>query len=201
MTEHYFSGQPQAAHDLRQVKAVLRGKSYVFTTDAGVFSKGRIDPGTRLLAEAMEIQPGDMVLDMGCGYGPLGVVAGNLAAKGQVLMVDVNQRAVELARRNLQQNGVTNAQALVGDGFAAVEGLSFDVILMNPPIRAGKAVVYALIRQAKDHLKEGGRFYVVVQTKQGAKSMKREIEEQFGNAGDIEREGGYRVILARKEAD
>lgn len=198
MTEHYYTGQPQVEHDLREITAILRGKRFVFTTDAGVFSKGRIDAGTRLLAETMEIHPGDTVLDMGCGYGPLGVVAGGLAKEGRVLMVDVNQRAVELTRRNLQQNGVTNARVLAGDGFAVVEERDFDVILMNPPIRAGKAVVYALIGEARDHLKEGGRLYVVVQTKQGAKSMMREIEEQFGNAEDIEREGGYRVILARR---
>lgn len=136
MSQHYYSQQPEARHDRRSIDTELRGKRLRFTSDAGVFSKGDIDHGSRVLIEAMEILEDAKVLDVGCGYGPIGISAAHLASKGHVTMIDINSRAVELARENAQHNGIRNVTVMESDVLSAVEGQTFDVILTNPPIRA-----------------------------------------------------------------
>lgn len=196
MSEHYYTSRPSAAHEETSFDATLRGMTFRFVTDAGVFSRDRVDFGSLLLIEAMRIGAADTVLDLGCGYGPIGMVAARLAPEGFIYMVDVNERAVELARRNLAANGIANAEVRVGDGLAAVPGIAFDVILTNPPIRAGKATVYRLLEEARAALKPGGSLWVVIQTKQGAPSMKRKLAELFGNVTDVDRKAGYHVFTA-----
>src|SRR5512144_331811 len=117
--EHYFSRRPTAEGGARELTLALRGHEFLFHTEAGVFSRARIDPGTKLMLQHLAIEPADRVLDLGCGYGAVGVVAGKLAAEGQVTLVDINERAVELARRNLDANGVSNGEAVQSDGFEA----------------------------------------------------------------------------------
>ncbi len=199
-TSHYYSKTQESAHDEREFTWRLRGMAFRFVTDAGVFSKERVDYGSELLINSMRVNEDDIVLDLGCGYGPIGIVAAVLASRGRVYLVDVNERAVELAERNLKLNGITNAEVRQGEGFEPVKGIPFTLVLTNPPIRAGKAVVYGLLEDAHRHLVPGGRLEVVVRTKQGAKTMKRKIEEIFGNADEIEKGGGYRVIEAVKES-
>jgi 16S rRNA (guanine1207-N2)-methyltransferase len=198
MSEHYYTNKPTAGHDEAQLSVTLRGFVLTFTTDAAVFSKQRIDFGSALLIEAMQIKPADTVLDLGCGYGPIGIVAAKLATAGKVYLVDVNERATDVARRNLTANGVANAEVRVGDGLRAVPGIFFDKILTNPPIRAGKAVIYRMIDEALAQLKPGGEYWCVIQTKQGAPSMKKKLKETFGNVEDVEREAGYHVFRAVK---
>jgi 16S rRNA (guanine1207-N2)-methyltransferase len=198
MSEHYYTNNPKAAHDESQISATLRGFALTFTTDAAVFSRQRIDFGSALLIEVMQIRPDDVVLDLGCGYGPIGTVAGRLAPQGKVYLVDVNERAAALARRNLAENGVTNAEVRVGDGLAPVRGLVFDKVLTNPPIRAGKQVIYQMVDDAFAQLKPGGEYWCVIQTKQGAPSMKKKLKETFGNVEDVEREAGYHIFRAVK---
>lgn len=195
--EHYFAPRPDLPHQRRDFTTRLRGEDLSFVTDAGVFSKEKVDAGTRLLAEAMEIEPTDTVLDLGCGYGPLGVLAGKLAPQGRVFLVDVNPRAVELATENLARNRVTNAEVREGDGFGPVEGMKFDKIILNPPIRAGKEVVYGLITGAGGHLNPGGSLWVVIRTKQGAPSLRRFMEGLFTEVAEREKGGGYRVFRCR----
>ena len=146
MTEHYYSQNPGAAHDEKRVIFEALGMRFECATDAGVFSRDGLDMGTRILLAALPEARG-RALDLGCGWGPVGVALGKKYPQAEILLTDVNERAVELARRNLAANGVTNARAVAGDGFAAVEG-AFDLIALNPPIRAGKAVIYALFAQA-----------------------------------------------------
>lgn len=198
MSEHYYTSRPSAAHEETSFEATLRGMTFRFVTDAGVFSRERVDFGSLLLIQAMQIGAADTVLDLGCGYGPIGMVAARLAPQGYIYMVDVNERAVELARRNLAANGIANAEVRLGDGLAAVPGIAFDAILTNPPIRAGKATVYKLLEEAHAALKPGGSLWVVVQTKQGAPSMKRKLAELFGNVTDVDRKAGYHVFAARR---
>jgi 16S rRNA (guanine1207-N2)-methyltransferase len=198
MSEHYYTNNPKAAHDESQISVTLRGFALTFTTDAAVFSRQRIDFGSALLIEVMQIRPDDVVLDLGCGYGPIGTVAGRLAPQGRVYLVDVNERAAALARRNLDENGVTNAEVRVGDGLAPVRGLVFDKVLTNPPIRAGKQVIYQMVDDAFAQLKPGGEYWCVIQTKQGAPSMKKKLKETFGNVEDVEREAGYHIFRAVK---
>ncbi|HEY3364618.1 MAG TPA: class I SAM-dependent methyltransferase [Symbiobacteriaceae bacterium] len=199
MTEHYYTARPEAQHDLATFTATLRGQEFRFVTDAAVFSRDRIDFGSALLIEAMQVEPEDTVLDLGCGYGPIGVSAAYLAPGGRVYMVDVNERAAGLARRNLAENGLQNAEVRVGDGVEPVRDLMFDKVVTNPPFRAGKAVVYGLIDGAHAVLKPGGALFVVIQTKQGAPSMKKQLAQVFGNVEDIAREAGYHVFKSVRE--
>jgi len=155
-TDHYFTERPSSPGARRALAATLRGFELHLITEAGVFSRDRVDPGTALLIKHMDVQPADRCLDLGCGYGVVGIIAAKLSAQGHVTLVDINERAVALARENLKANSITNAEALQGHGFAPVADRVFDVIALNPPIRAGLAVVHQLIEQAHAHLASTG---------------------------------------------
>lgn len=194
----YFSARPQVASRPRRIQARLRGRDWVFVTDRGVFAYAGVDDGSRLLIETMQIAPADQVLDVGCGYGPVGLAAAVLAASGQAVLIDVNERAVALAAENARLNAVRNVEVVLGDGCAPVAGRQFDVAVTNPPIRAGKATLRRLVREVWEHLRPGGRLYFVVRTAQGAKTLARDVTEVFGTAREIARKGGYRVYEAVK---
>ncbi len=182
----------------RQVRARLRGREWTFVTDRGVFARGGVDAGTRLLIEAMRIAPADHILDVGCGYGPVGLVAAALAPLGQAVLVDVNERAVMRAAENARVNGVSNVEVLQGDGCGPVASRLFDTAVTNPPIRTGKATLRRLVREIWQHLRPGGRLYFVARTAQGAKTLARDVAEVFDTVTELERESGYRVYEAVK---
>ncbi|CAM3764133.1 MULTISPECIES: class I SAM-dependent methyltransferase [Paenibacillus] len=196
--QHYYSNQPETAHDRKELKADLRGHSLRFISDAGVFSKSGIDYGSRVLIDAMEFAPDASVLDVGCGYGPIGLTAARLAPQGHVTMIDINSRAVELARENARHNGITNVTILESDLFAAVKDQAFDVVLTNPPIRAGKETVHTIFAEAWNHLRQGGQLWVVIQKKQGAPSAKSKLEALFGQVEEVTKDKGYRIFKATK---
>lgn len=199
MADHYYASQPTAAHDRKTWDTVLRGQSYRFVSDAGVFAKGGVDFGSRTLIEAMDIPHDAEVLDVGCGYGPIGLAAARLAAKGHVTMIDVNSRAVELAKENAAVNGVNNITVLESDLFSALDDRKFDVVLTNPPIRAGKATVHAIFEGAYERLRSGGSLWVVIQKKQGAPSAKEKLESLFSRVEEVTKDKGYRIYRAVKE--
>ncbi len=200
MSDHYFTNEPSAKHAPREFEAKLRGKSYTFQTDAGVFSKGEIDLGSRILIDTLPCQAGETILDLGCGYGPIGMVASTLVGtSGEVHMVDVNERAVALARENLAKNGIENAKVMVSDGLNGLPpDLTFDWVLSNPPIRAGKLVIYQLLTDAYHRLKPSGCLLVVIRTKQGAKSLESYLTELAGECVTIEKKAGFRVLKCCK---
>lgn len=198
MAEHYYSKQPTAASDPKSIQVPLRGRTFTFVTDAGVFSKGGIDFGSRLLIEMMDIAEQDEVLDVGCGYGPIGLAAATLASRGRVTMVDINERAVELARANASRNGITNVEIVQGDLFEPLGGRTFTKILSNPPIRAGKTVVHRLFEQAYDHLVKGGQLWIVIQRKQGAPSALAKLESLYTSVREVDKDKGYRIYCATK---
>ena len=176
---------------------VYRGVELRFATDAGVFSRGEVDFGTDVLLRAL---PGEMagdVLDVGCGWGAIGISVGKAYPACRVTMCDVNERAVSLARDNARQNGV-EARALVSDGLKEIAG-DFDFILTNPPIRAGKQVIYAIFAQARERLKARGALYLVIRKQQGADSAVRYLKTLFAQVDTIARSGGFHVIRCRKE--
>lgn len=197
---HYFTDRPGVRSQRREVRARLRGRAWTFLTDRGVFARGGVDPGTHLLVEAMRVDAGDDVLDLGCGYGPIGLAAATLVPRGSVVMVDINERAVALARENAARAGLDNVEVYQGDGTAPVRGRTFDVVAMNPPIRAGRDTVRRLLRESRDALRPGGRCYLVARTAQGAKTLAREADSLFGQVREIARGGGYRVYEAVKSA-
>jgi len=128
MNDHYFTSKPRARHNRKEFTAELRGKTYISQTDAGVFSKDEIDLGSRILIDSLDLKQGDTVLDLGCGYGPIGIAATDLVGpSGRVYLIDVNERACELARENLAKNGIRHAEVLVSDGLGALpHDLQFD---------------------------------------------------------------------------
>ncbi|WP_438435327.1 class I SAM-dependent methyltransferase [Gorillibacterium sp. sgz500922] len=198
MSEHYYTNKPTVKHDMRTVAETLRGMDLAFGTDAGVFSKGGVDYGSKALIRSMEIPAAGRVLDVGCGYGPIGITAAKLAPACTVTLLDVNERAVELARENAQRNGAHNVEAFVSDKLAAVRGQSFDCILTNPPIRAGKETVHAIFEEAAECLVPGGKLWVVIQKKQGAPSAVAKLETLFSSVREAEKDKGYRVIVCVK---
>ena len=193
MADHYYTARPQSAHDEWQIEADILGRRLRFTTDAGVFSRDGLDKGTELLLKALPPLSG-RVLDLGCGWGAVGVALGARYPELDIVMTDINERAADLARRNLAANGA-RATVLSGDGFAAVEG-RFDAIVTNPPIRAGKAVIYGLFSQARDFLNPGGALYIVIRKQQGAPSALKYLGEIYGDAKVVDRGGGFWVIRA-----
>lgn len=198
MSEHYYSQKPNAAHDLHTVEVMLLGRKFAFTTDAGVFSKKGIDFGSRLLIETMTIQPHDRVLDVGCGYGPIGLAAAIEAAKGMVTMVDINERALELAKQNAERNHIHNVDIMQSDLLSEVKDRTFDVVLSNPPIRAGKETVHRIFEQAYEVLRPGGSLWIVIQKKQGAPSAYAKLESIFAEVKEVGRDKGYWIIKALK---
>lgn len=192
MAEHYYTQNPDAAHDEKTVIFESLGLQLRCVTDAGVFSRDGLDMGTRILLESLPEMHGE-ILDLGCGWGPVGVVLGKKYPEARILMSDINQRAAELARRNLEANGVKNARVVCGDGYAAVDG-RFDAILLNPPIRTGKAVIYAMFADAKAHLQDQGALYIVIRKQQGAESAEKYLKTQYGKVERIAREKGYWVL-------
>jgi len=196
MPDHYYTEMPTSAHDERKIALKALGNELTFVTDAGVFSRDGLDKGTALLLNALPELRG-RVLDLGCGWGAVGVALKAKYPELDVVMTDINARAADLARRNLAANGV-RATVVRGDGFESVEG-KFDAIVANPPIRAGKAVIYGLFDQSRDFLNPGGALYIVIRKQQGAPSALKHLRERFGAAEVIDRGGGFWVIRASME--
>jgi 16S rRNA (guanine1207-N2)-methyltransferase len=194
--DHYFTEAPASVPRLRTVEAVLRGRRWTLQTARGVFAARGVDPGTEALIDAMRVDERDRVLDLGCGYGAVGLVAASLAPGGHVWLVDVNRRAASVAAHNARVNNAHNVAVLVGDAAAAFPAATFDVVVTNPPIRAGRAVVGRFIDDAWRVLRPGGRFYLVARTAQGARTLARLIADRFGGVAQVALRGGYRVYEA-----
>ena len=192
MAEHYYTNNPTSEHEERSFRAVFAGRVLAFDTDAGVFSKQHVDPGSELLCKSLPDTLGTRVLDMGCGWGAMTVMTLARFPKAQVTMADVNERALALAVSNVAKNHM-EATAILSDGFEKIEG-EFDAVITNPPIRAGKAVIYKMFEDAKAHLVSGGALYLVIRKQQGAPSALKFLGELYGKAEVIERDGGYWII-------
>ena len=161
-----------------------------------MFSPGHIDKATELLIEAMELPPRGEVLDWGCGYGVIGIVAAAIAPGCRVTLGEINDRAVQLTRENIRSNHVSNVYVAAGDMFAWLPDLTFDVILTNPPIRAGNRVVFRLIEECAQSLRPGGSFWLVGRRKQGIATLQRRMERSFAQVQTVALRGGYRVLRA-----
>lgn len=195
MNEHYFSKKPSSVIKDYRIEAALRGKKFAFSSSSGVFSATEIDEGTRLLVENMQIGNKDDALDLGCGIGIVGIVAAGLTT-GKVILTDVNERACKLAMKN--SKGISNIQVVCGDMYGPVNGLLFDVILLNPPQTAGKEICFAMIGGAREHLKKGGSLQIVARHNKGGETLGKKMLEVFGNVQAIAKKGGFRVYMSRK---
>lgn len=195
MTKMYYAENPDSAHDIHELKVTLLGQSFTFLTDSGVFSKKMVDYGSQVLLNTLDFEKGKILLDLGCGYGPLGISLAKVQGV-KPTMVDINNRAIDLAKRNAQKNGV-EADIFQSNIYEKVNG-TFDYIISNPPIRAGKQVVHTIISESINYLKVDGNLTIVIQKKQGAPSAKAKMEEVFGNVEILKRDKGYYILRSEK---
>ena len=196
---HYFSEKPESAHKEMTIEGILRNKKLIFKTDTGIFSPKKIDKGTKILVEALELNKTDDVLDIGCGYGVVGIAIADEV--NSITMTDINKRAIKLAKENIKLNDTSKDKDITvvqGDLYENVKNKKYDVIISNPPIKAGKEIIHRIIKEGKELLKDNGSIWVVIQTKHGAKSLTKFMEEVFGNVGIITIKGGYRVLRSKK---
>ena len=173
----YFSNE-KLPSNVKEHKCIVLGQYFTFLTDNGVFSKDGLDFGSRLLLESIPLKDvGAKVLDVGCGYGALGIVINKLTG-AQTDMVDVNHRAIHLANRNIKINNCHNITTYESDCYNNVVG-KYSCIITNPPIRAGKKIVYDIVMNAKNYLEEAGVLFLVIRKEQGAKSLKNDLEKIY----------------------
>lgn len=202
MAHQYFEDNQDLDHDYKIINFNWQGQTLHLKTDAGVFSRDSVDFGSRtLLATFLNNTTGDFdqLLDLGCGYGAMGLALATAYPKAQIDMVDVSQRALTLAESNAQANQITNAAIFFSDVYSEIDKTDYDHVLSNPPIRAGKEVVHGIISGAKDHLKLGGRLTIVIQKKQGAPSAKKKMAELYGNVTELDRKKGYWILQSYKQ--
>jgi 16S rRNA (guanine1207-N2)-methyltransferase len=185
------------------IETELRGRRYKFESYAGIFSRNKIDDGTRLLIETLDVRPRHSVIDIGCGYGPIGIAAAHAASVGRIVMVDCNARAVEYAELNIRahhlnharKNGKPRVEAVLGDRFDAVIGERFDRVVSNPPFHAGNDVLFPLVDEAYKHLRIHGRLYLVLMRYAG---LRRHMHKVFGNCGIAADDGKYVVLVSER---
>lgn len=203
MNNHYFTDNRHMSENRKEISFRFWCFTLSLTSDNGVFSKDAVDFGTRVLLNTLyehQASLGHQLLDVGCGYGPIGITLKKAFPEKDVTMIDVNPRAVELATYNAKQNEV-DANILVSDVYQEITGNTFTDIITNPPIRAGKKVIYRIFQEAYDYLANQGTLWVVIRKAQGALSAKDFITSIYGNCEVIHKEKGYFILKAQKNID
>ena len=176
---HYFTND-NLDSNIQKLNVKIFDINFTFYTDNGVFSKDRLDFGTRTFLENIPIDEmqDSTILDVGCGYGPIGIILSKLTSS-KITMIDVNRRALHLAERNIKENKVTDIRVMESDCYSQLENEKFDYILTNPPIHAGKEKVYEIVMNARYHLEENGTLFIVIRKDQGAKSMMKDLVKYY----------------------
>ncbi len=204
MTEHYYSAKPTIASKESVIEASICGMSLSFTSDQGVFSKNGIDFGSRLLVETIirTSIKGESLnqkwLDLGCGYGAMGLSLAKYFQESDFTLVDINERAVELSRKNANKFGLSNVDVFQSDGLKNVNERKYHKIFTNPPIRAGKQMIHRWFEEAVSHLETDGQLWIVIQKKQGAPSALEKLEVCYSSVDEMERDKGYFIYRAIK---
>lgn len=194
---HYYITDNNLKNESRSFSYDYKGKRLSFLSDLGVFSKDRLDFGTHVLLQSLpDFSDRKSLIDVGCGVGCIGICLKKAYPNLDVLMLDVNERCIELTKKNIENNKI-EATVLKSSLYENVNG-SYEIIISNPPIRAGKKIVFGVVEDGFDLLKNGGEVYIVIQKKQGADSMKKKMEEVYGNVEVISKEKGYFVFKSIK---
>lgn len=183
----------------RLIKYTISGHNFNLWSDVGVFSKNELDYGSKFLIEkALQKYLGSSIMDLGCGYGPIGITLAFFNEQVLVDCIDINERAVLLCQENIVLNNLMNCQAYVSDSFSNVKK-KYNTILLNPPIRAGKQVIYKMFEDSFNHLEEDGMLLIVMRKDQGALSAKKRLEEIFISCEMIDRSKGFMILEAKKK--
>ncbi|MDP6460114.1 MAG: methyltransferase [Candidatus Hydrothermarchaeota archaeon] len=196
MHEHYYTDKPKSKTKYGVIETTLRGKSFKFLTASGVFSYKKIDRGTAILAEKMIIDDDARVLDLGCGYGVLGIVAARAGRNVKPVLTEINSRAAMLAEENLTMNNIV-AEVRKGSFYDPVARERFDTILCNLPMSAGLETAYKIIKGAYEHLNNEGSLQVVV--RRGSKRIEKKMLDVYDNVVILARKGGYRVFISYRK--
>lgn len=199
MSDHYYSEKPTVQSERKTWSFSLKGHLFTFQSDRGVFSKNEVDFGSRLLIESFDLPEieGD-ILDVGCGYGPIGLSIAKHFNR-HVDMIDINERAVELANDNAELNKIEDVSIFQSNLFENVQDTQkYAAILTNPPIRAGKKIVHQIFEKSFEHLSDKGELWVVIQKKQGAPSAIDKLNEMFSEVDIVDKKKGYYIIKAKK---
>lgn len=188
---HYFLNDKNLVSDIKAFNININGNSFTFNTDNGVFSKGELDYGTSLLIRNVlkKSLTGD-ILDLGCGYGAIGIIISKIT-NSNVTMSDVNKRAIHLTKMNAKKNNVS-VNVIESDGYLNIDN-KFDYVISNPPIRVGKKVLYKLLIDTKEHLKENGKLIIVVRKEQGALSLMKDMSTYY-NIEILDKSKGFMII-------
>ncbi len=195
---HYYSEEQTSPLKPGKIKAVLRGESFEFWSGSGVFSKKKIDNGTKILVEKCFVENNWKVLDLGCGYGVVGVVIAKIFPETSVLMVDVNKRALKLSKINLELNNIKNAEIKYSNLYSAVNE-KFNTIIVNPPITAGRKLCFRIIEESKEHLEKNGLLQLIAKHRKGGKMLGQKMLETFGNMDEKAKSGGYRLYVSKNK--
>ena len=188
----YFMNDKNVLSNITKTYANILDNSFTFYTDNGVFSKTGVDFGSRLLLENIPLSDiGDSVLDVGCGYGVFGIVLNKLLGV-KVTMCDVNRRALHLTQRNIDANYCSCCEVIESNCYQNISG-KYSTVVTNPPIRAGKKIVYEILENAKNYLLPGGMLVFVIRKEQGAKSIISDMKKIY-NVEVLERKKGFFII-------
>ena len=194
----YFDYNTKLESKKREISVELNGETYSFISDNGVFSKGEVDYGSiALLKVLFKENLNGRILDIGCGYGTIGLILAKKISEGDFTLIDVNMRACALACENAKRWKLDNVQVIESNIFEKVDGV-FDNIITNPPIRAGKKVIYAIFEQSYHHLKQNGSLYIVIRKSHGAESAQKFIMSVFNNCTLLKRDKGFYIYRAIK---
>lgn len=192
---HYFINDANLKSNIKKINVSILNNNYTFNTDNGIFSKEKIDFGSNLLIENLPIDKmNGKILDLGCGYGPIGIIIAN-NTKSYVDMIDINLRAIHLSRMNIKENKISNAQVYESNMYEEIKE-KYNYIITNPPIRAGKKVLYEIIFDAEKHLKKDGELWFVIRKDQGAKSLLKDMEKSYITQ-IINKKNGFFIISAK----
>lgn len=196
---HYFDENPEINSAIREISFSLFDKPYTYYTDNGVFSKSKIDEGSYIFLKVLiPLNLTGRILDLGCGYGPIGLTIAQNSKEARVDLADINSRALALASKSSERLNLNKRVTILhSDIYEKIEG-PYDSIVVNPPIRAGKVVTYSMYSGAYQRLIDGGSLYIVIRKKQGAESAFKYLETVFENVSVLHKEKGYWIIKATK---
>ena len=198
MSNQYFENNENLKSNIQTIKYYFKKNTLLFDTDNGVFSKGGIDYGSNVLLQTLpDLEGRNTLLDVGCGYGTMGLTLAKKYPNLYIDMVDVNLRAIELSKNNAIKNNINNVNIYESSCYENVDKC-YDIIISNPPIRAGKKIVFEILSGAFDYLNDGGELWIVIQKKQGAESSLKHLKTIFNDVEVVNKDGGYWIIKSRK---